>query len=96
MNGLIALMGEGIRENEIITGAQIIDVAPTILHLLGLSVPVDMDGRVLEQALQENSLASHPVRYAAAPEGRGGQAGTYSQQESALIEERLKELGYWG
>ena len=96
MNGLIALMGEGIRENEIISGAQIIDVAPTILYLLGLPVPVDMDGRVLKEALQEGLLASHPVRYAEAPEGRGGQAGTYSQEESALIEERLKGLGYWG
>lgn len=96
MNGLIALMGDGIRENEIIAGAQIIDVAPTILHLLGLPVPVDMDGKVLREALQDDLLASNPVLYAEAPEGRGGQAGTYSQEESALIEERLKGLGYWG
>jgi len=32
-------------------GPRIIDLAPTILALLGLPVPDDMDGRILEEFL---------------------------------------------
>ncbi|MBI4770816.1 MAG: alkaline phosphatase family protein, partial [Chloroflexi bacterium] len=46
MDGLILLAGRGVQPGA--PGMQrIVDVAPTVLHLLGYPVPEDMDGRVM-------------------------------------------------
>ncbi len=37
----------GMSEGTVLEGAQIVDVAPTILQLLGLPIPTDMEGKVL-------------------------------------------------
>lgn len=42
-------------------GADIRDLAPTILYAPGCPVPCDMDGRVLEQALEPGVLQRNPV-----------------------------------
>jgi len=48
--GILAMRGPGIVQDERIYGASLLDITPTILHLLGLPVGADMDGRVLAQA----------------------------------------------
>lgn len=45
--GIFVLSGPGIRKDERIYGANIIDVTPTLLAAMGLPVGDDMDGRVL-------------------------------------------------
>lgn len=50
-NGVLIARGDGIDVEGSLSGARIIDLAPTILHLLGVPVPEDMDGRVLRQIL---------------------------------------------
>ena len=49
--GVFIASGPHIRRGQSISGARIVDLAPTILHLMGLPAPDDMDGRVLEEAL---------------------------------------------
>lgn len=44
--GIFLMAGAGIRPGPL-AGARIVDVAPTVLWLLGLEVPADMDGRSL-------------------------------------------------
>ncbi len=44
--GMILVLGPGV-EKGIIEGAEIVDLAPTILSLYNLAVPRDMDGKVL-------------------------------------------------
>jgi len=53
--GIFIACGPDIRQGIQLEGARIYDVAPTILHLLGLAVPDDMDGRVLEEIFREES-----------------------------------------
>ncbi|MBE7158244.1 MAG: alkaline phosphatase family protein, partial [Rhodospirillales bacterium] len=50
--GIFAMAGEGIRKDERIYGASLIDLAPTILTLFGLPVGQDMDGRPLLEAFE--------------------------------------------
>ncbi len=38
-----------------ITDAKIYDIAPMILHIFGLSIPNDVDGRVLMEIFKEDS-----------------------------------------
>jgi tetratricopeptide (TPR) repeat protein len=45
--GIFAARGPGLRRDERIHGAGVLDLCPTILHLFGLPVGADMDGKVL-------------------------------------------------
>jgi predicted AlkP superfamily phosphohydrolase/phosphomutase len=91
-HGIFIAWRSGIRSGETVDGAHILDLAPTILHLMGLPVPDDMDGRVLTETL----TISRPVeRSAADPHAAGTEEG-FSADDSAEVEERLRALGYLG
>ncbi len=51
--GILAIAGPGIRKDELLHGASVLDIAPTILTLYGLPAGEDMDGKVLLQAFEE-------------------------------------------
>jgi len=51
--GIICMKGAGIKQDERIYGATLLDITPTLLTLFGLPVGEDMDGRVLVQAFEE-------------------------------------------
>lgn len=42
--------------------AQILDVTPTLLELMGQVIPKEMDGRVLKEVIRPDFLAKHPPR----------------------------------
>ena len=52
-HGILVMKGPGIKKDEIIHGASLLDITPTILHLYGLPVGEDMDGAPLVNALKE-------------------------------------------
>ena len=62
LNGIVLIHGEKIR-HETLEGASIMDICPTILHILGVPIPRDTDGKVLTQAFCEDSAyaASAPL-----------------------------------
>ena len=51
--GIFCMAGPGIKRDERIYGAGILDIAPTILTLYGLPVGRDMDGKTLVQAFEQ-------------------------------------------
>lgn len=53
--GFLTAKGDGICKAKVLTGAKIMDLAPTILYLLRQSVPPEMDGRVLIDMFDEKS-----------------------------------------
>jgi len=98
MEGVLMMRGEGlIRRGERVEGAEITDLAPTILYALGCPVPQDMDGRVLEEALEPGVLAHHPVVHGK-PLGdvrEGAATGeVYSDEDEEGIRKALEGLGY--
>ncbi len=63
MDGVFMARGPGMRRGLDLGRLRIYDVAPTILHLYGLPVPGDMDGRVVEELFEPGSpLARRPRR----------------------------------
>jgi len=53
--GIFCIRGEGIRKDEMIYGASLLDVTPTLLTLLGLPVGEDMDGKPLTAIFEKET-----------------------------------------
>ena len=49
-HGILVMAGAGLKQDERVYGAGLLDVTPTVLTLLGLPVGADMPGRVLADA----------------------------------------------
>jgi Type I phosphodiesterase / nucleotide pyrophosphatase len=62
-DGVLMLYGEGVREGSLLTGAQLVDLAPTLAYGLGVPVARDLDGRVLTAAFSRGFLARHPLTF---------------------------------
>ncbi len=53
--GILLAWGPGVRANSQVEGATLADLAPTIVHLLGIAPPAMLQGRVLTELLEESS-----------------------------------------
>jgi len=95
MEGILIISGALARAGVYLNGAEIIDLAPTLLWLLGEAVPRSMDGKVLLDAFTEDYVAHHPVTYQDdSAFGEGGGRDGYSEKDEEAIRERLQALGY--
>jgi predicted AlkP superfamily phosphohydrolase/phosphomutase len=97
--GVFLAAGPGIRAGAEVGELSIVDVAPLVLHRLGLPVPDDMAGRVPVEILEPAVLAREPVRRTAAsppPEPLAVPAGALElePEEQAVLLDRLRALGY--
>ena len=88
-HGVLLLSGAGVQPGARVR-ANMPDIAPTLLHLMGEGVPAHMDGRVLTEALSPDL---GPVRVAPAAAASAGPTSA-SSDEAAAIRERLERLGY--
>jgi predicted AlkP superfamily phosphohydrolase/phosphomutase len=100
MNGIFFMRGQGVREGVGLEGANLVDVAPTVLHYLGEAIPSDFDGHVLTEAFTDAELVANPVRTVkVSPTETGDESGRergLTSEESKEIRERLKRMGYLG
>jgi predicted AlkP superfamily phosphohydrolase/phosphomutase len=95
LHGILVARAPCLKTATEIENPRLIDLAPTILYLLGVSVPEDMDGSVLTAAFRPEFLAGHPVQSGAASgTSRCDRPSGYTDEESAKVEERLQALGY--
>jgi predicted AlkP superfamily phosphohydrolase/phosphomutase len=89
--GLVLACGPGIAPKRRIERADLVDLCPTALHLLGEPVPDDIDGRVISEML----VGTERVKSVAASESQHVDTGSVmSAEEQAQVFERLKGLGY--
>jgi predicted AlkP superfamily phosphohydrolase/phosphomutase len=98
--GILFIKGPGTKTAVPVEDARIIDVAPTVMHLLGLPVPSFMEGQVLESAFTPEYIADHPVTLddtggdeVPAPEPSDPDPKADDAADKAL-RERLRSLGY--
>lgn len=93
-DGVFLACGPQFKAGSKLEGANITDIAPTILHLSGLPVPDDMDGKVLLEAFQPDFTAQNPVKTAAAESFAEAGKQDFSDTENEAIAKRLRSLGY--
>src|SRR5262249_36938239 len=62
-DGVMLAMGDGIRGGATLRSASVLDLAPTILYLMGLPIARDMEGRILTEMLQDDFMRAHPAAY---------------------------------
>ena len=77
--------------------ANIHDITPTVLALLGLPVAADMEGSVLSEAFEPSFFEKHPVQIVETFEGvvpRPDMSGNTPEVEDKELLEQLKALGY--
>lgn len=93
-DGIVMAWGQGIASGRELRGAEIIDLAPTILCLMDVPIPEHMDGKVLD-VLEEQR--EHPVVIEQAKDDASvDQEDVYSVEEAEEIRRRLEDLGYLG
>jgi predicted AlkP superfamily phosphohydrolase/phosphomutase/tetratricopeptide (TPR) repeat protein len=94
--GIFVANGPGLRRDDVMFGASILDVAPTVLNLFGLPVGRDMDGRVLTTLFE----APPKVEYVDSWDDVEGDAGRHPPEtqidpgEAQAAIRQLVELGY--
>lgn len=88
--GIFVAHGSTIHQSQALPEMNILDLAPTIMHLLSESVPRVMDGTVQGQIFVE----SRPVQYEAYETDLTADEQALDEDETAQVEERLRSLGY--
>lgn len=53
--GIFIALGQDIKRGKLNNSPSLIDLAPTILHILGVSIPYDVDGKILSGIFLKNS-----------------------------------------
>jgi tetratricopeptide (TPR) repeat protein len=95
--GIFVLHGPGIRADEMIEGATLLDVAPTILTLFGLPVGEDMEGKILVTAFAEPPAITRIPSWEEVA-GKDGRLPASAEEEDPAAAQaalrQLVELGY--
>jgi predicted AlkP superfamily phosphohydrolase/phosphomutase len=95
LEGVLVAAGKCMKKGTTIAGAQIIDLAPTILYTMGLPIPDDMDGEILTDLFKDEFLRSNiPVTARTSEVTDKGRGDRDQAEEEEIILERLRGLGY--
>jgi len=97
--GICAFFGNGIKKSYEIKNAEIIDIMPTIMHIMGFPIPEYVDGRPLLDIFDETFLKSNKVAYDSSinpADFLSPRDFKYDRSTEKEIVRQLKSLGYLG
>lgn len=88
INGLFCLAGNNIKASYE-TNAEIVDIFPTILHLLDISIPDDIDGKVISDAFINYDGSKFTT-----PDATETSFVSTGDEDFEKVADRLMDLGY--
>jgi predicted AlkP superfamily phosphohydrolase/phosphomutase len=88
IDGIFCLAGNNIKKSHEVN-AEIVDIFPTILHLLDIPIPDDIDGKVISNAFK-NYEESHYI----APDTTATSFISTGDEDFEKVADRLMDLGY--
>jgi len=92
--GVLLLWGRGVPAGVRLAGAEMIDVAPTILRAINLPGSEEMDGKVLLELGGREKGAAEALSEASAESSAARKNRGISEDEQLQVEQQLKDLGY--
>ncbi|MCH8902927.1 MAG: alkaline phosphatase family protein [Bacteroidetes bacterium] len=94
--GIICMKGPGIKKDERIYGASVLDITPTVYTLFGLPVAEDMDGHALVSAFNKEILPESIPSWDDIPgeDGRHKQENGTGSTNTEEVLDQLVDLGY--
>ena len=94
MEGTFIAKGPGMRAGLQLGTVNLQDIAPTVLYYLGLPIPSNMDGRVIEEAFCPDFLEANPVRRGPPLVSSDGAGSGISAEDEEAMRDQLRGLGY--
>lgn len=95
LEGVLYFYGHGVKRHARIDKPTLVDVAPTVLTLMGLPAAEDMPGRVLSEALEIREVPERIATYETR-ERDSRQGAIRDTAVDQVVLERLQALGYLG
>lgn len=95
LNGIFVAYGSDIESNQFLKEIEIIDIAPTILHIMDVPIPGDVDGKILKELFDGKSELRRKESKFYKPSSKDKQAYTSSKEDEEKVKERLRKLGYF-
>jgi predicted AlkP superfamily phosphohydrolase/phosphomutase len=92
--GILIACGNVFNKGCRVEGSEIVDIIPTILYMLGISIPEGMDGKVLEGILDEGFLKSNPVKYREGSGAEDTKTADMDKKDMDKLTDMLRNLGY--
>ncbi len=90
--GIFLGVGPSFAEGKTIDGLKMQDMTPLMLHLFGLGVPSDCDGRMPIEALNADSPAAQRPIVSAPPSAWDPQTVKHTTVQHSALKERLKQV----
>lgn len=92
-NGVFMAWGPGVVEGVKAEPLSLLDITPTILHLLDLAIPKELEGRLPAEILREQPVRKVLAGATAAPVAAGAAREPSEDEREALLRQ-MKLLGY--
>ena len=99
MEGVFLASGPSVRAGSTLDdNATLLDIAPTVLRLLGVPAPDDLDGRALLEVFDSSALPDLDATIAPPPPSTNGDpngpVGGLDPEDDEAVKQRLADLGY--
>jgi predicted AlkP superfamily phosphohydrolase/phosphomutase len=93
LDGILVGSGPGLKRGASVGNAALIDLAPTILYLADVPIPLDMDGQVLDLFADQRLTTAGPI-YEQDVATYQRHDYDYTAEEEQEVAEQLRGLGY--
>jgi len=94
LNGIFLAQGKPFKKNISLEKASLLDVPATILYLLGLNIPEDMDSKVMTDIFHDSFIKGRDIKYGKPVGHLDVRSTSVSIEEEEEMKKQLKGLGY--
>lgn len=92
--GIFMCFGKDIKKGFEIEDVSVLDFMPTVLHLMNIPLPKDLDGRILKEIFGDMSEPKKRVEKYMDYKKRKSHIRKVIEEDEDLVKDRLKGLGY--